>query len=119
MTPPERLAALLDAEAAGEPITFLTFWGHRPNQDGSVGSGCLSQWWPQPFAVDGVVYPTAEHWMMAGKARLFGDDDALAKIMAAPSPGAAKALGRQVRGFDGSRWYSAGYALVVQGNLAK
>jgi ribA/ribD-fused uncharacterized protein len=119
MTPTERLAALLDAEAAGQPIDILAFWGHRPRRDGFPGAGCLSQWWPQPFTVDGVVYPTAEHWMMAGKARLFGDDEMLAQIMAAPTPGAAKALGRQVRQFDEARWYSAGYAIVVQGNLAK
>lgn len=119
MTATKRLAALLDAEAAGRPIEILTFWGHRPGRDGSVGPGCLSQWWPRPFTVDGEVYPTAEHWMMAGKARLFGDHDALARIMAAPSPGAAKALGRQVRRFDEARWYSAGYTMVVRGNLAK
>ena len=81
MTPSERLTALLVAEAAGEPIDMLTFWGHRPNRDGSVGPGCLSQWWAQPFTVDGVSYPTAEHWMMASKARIFHDDAGLAGII--------------------------------------
>jgi conserved hypothetical protein, ribA/ribD-fused len=118
-TPAERLAALIAAESAHEPIDTLAFWGHRPNRDGSVGAGCLSQWWPSPFTVDGDRYPTAEHWMMAGKARLFGDEAALAAIMAAPSPGAAKALGRQVRGFDEARWAEARYDIVVRGNLAK
>jgi len=70
MTPQEHLSTLLAAEATGEQIGMLAFWGHRPNRDGSVGPGCLSQWWEQPFTVDGTVYPTAEHWMMAGKARL-------------------------------------------------
>lgn len=119
-TPTDRLAALLAAEAAGEPFEILAFWGHRPSRGGAFpGPGCLSQWWPGPFTVDGAVYPTAEHWMMAGKARLFGDDEALAAILAASSPGAAKALGRQVRGFDEARWYAAGYHIVVQGNVAK
>src|SRR5258708_25541924 len=69
MRPDQRLAALIAAEAGGcPPADFLFFWGHRPQRDGSVGPGCLSQWWPSPFAVDHVIYPTAEHWMMAGKA---------------------------------------------------
>src|SRR5262249_30084573 len=59
--------------AAGGRVKYLFFWGHRPQPDGSVGPGCLSQWWPAPFAVDGVRYASAEHYMMAGKARVFGD----------------------------------------------
>ena len=119
MTPEEHLTALLVRETAGERIDFLHFWGHRPNKDGSVGQGCLSQWWPQPFTVDGVSYASAEHWMMAGKARLFGDDEGLAAVLAAASPGAAKAAGRRVRGFDESRWVAARYGIVVAGNRAK
>jgi ribA/ribD-fused uncharacterized protein len=119
MTPTERLAALLDAEAAGRPIEILAFYGHQPSADAPLSSGCLSQWWPRPFTVDGFTYPTAEHWMMAGKARLFGDDDALAAILATPDPRAAKTAGRRVRGFEEARWYAAGYTIVVRGNLAK
>jgi ribA/ribD-fused uncharacterized protein len=119
MTPEERLAQLRDAEAAGEPIGMLAFWGHKPNPDGSTGTGCLSQWWPQSFTVDGVVYPSAEHWMMAGKARLFEDHAGLAAVLSAASPGAAKAAGRKVRGFDEARWCDERYDLVVAGNLAK
>ena len=37
--------------------------------------------------------------MMAEKARLFGDEQILSKILTANSPGLAKALGRQVKGF--------------------
>jgi len=119
MTPEERLAQLVAAEAAGAPLDLLGFWGHRPDPDGSTGTGCLSQWWPQPFTVDGVVYPTAEHWMMAGKARLFDDAEGLAAVLGAASPGAAKAAGRKVRGFDEARWRDARYPLVVAGNVAK
>ncbi len=93
--------------------------GHKPEPDGSIGKGCLSQWWPASFVVDGITYPTAEHWMMAGKARLFNDGQGLAAVMTAKSPGAAKAAGRKVRGFDEGRWAAARYDLVVAGNLAK
>jgi predicted NAD-dependent protein-ADP-ribosyltransferase YbiA (DUF1768 family) len=52
---------------------YLCFWGHTPSKDGSISKTCFSQWWVAPFTVEGIVYPTAEHWMMAEKARLFGD----------------------------------------------
>jgi ribA/ribD-fused uncharacterized protein len=119
MRPDEHLAAVLTAEAAGQQTEFLFFWGHQPQRDGTTGPGCLSQWWPAPFTVDGVAYPTAEHWMMAGKARLFRDDQALAAVLAAPSPKAAKAVGRSVRGFGEQAWAAARFDLVVDGNLAK
>ena len=54
----------------GERFDFLFFWGHRVSKDGTITKSCLSQWYAAPFAVDGLVYPTAEHWMMAEKARL-------------------------------------------------
>ena len=115
MTPEERLTKLLVAET----YDILPFWGHKANADGSVGTGCLSQWWPAEFTVDGVAYPTAEHWMMAGKARLFDDPSGLAAVLAAPGPQAAKAAGRRVQGFDERQWKEARYGLVVAGNLAK
>lgn len=57
--------------------------------------------------------------MMAAKARLCGDAETAGKILAAPHPGAAKALGRQVRGFDEQRWVQHRFEVVVAGNLAK
>jgi ribA/ribD-fused uncharacterized protein len=69
--------------------------------------------------VDGVDYPSAEHYMMAAKARLSSDAVAAAQILAAPHPGAAKALGRQVRGFDEQRWAEHRFEVVVAGNIAK
>ncbi|MCC6723690.1 MAG: NADAR family protein [Saprospiraceae bacterium] len=36
--------------------------------------------WEQPFEGEGLQYRTAEHWMMAWKARLFNDEEMLAKI---------------------------------------
>lgn len=119
MTPEDRLTQLRVDDTAGVSIDLLAFWGHKAERDGSVGAGCLSQWWPSPFTVDGVEYATAEHWMMAGKARLFGDAEGLAAVLAAKSPGAAKAAGRKVRGFDEASWRQARYGLVVAGNLAK
>jgi predicted NAD-dependent protein-ADP-ribosyltransferase YbiA (DUF1768 family) len=69
------------AEAAGQLLDLLHFWGHKPTRTGAIGTGCLSQWWPATFTVDGQSYPSAEHWMMAGKARLFGDEDGLTAVL--------------------------------------
>jgi hypothetical protein len=102
----------------GQP-EYLLFWGHQPPPAGGVGKGCLSQWWPVAFTVDDVAYPSAEHFMMSAKALLFGDTETAERIQAAPNPGAAKALGREVRGFDEQIWAERRFDLVVTGNLAK
>jgi ribA/ribD-fused uncharacterized protein len=113
------LRQLTAALAEGAEAELLFFWGHRPLADGRVGKSCLSQWYAAPFTVDGERYATAEHWMMAEKARLFGDAAARAKILAAREPGEAKKLGRGVRGFDVARWAEARFEIVVRGNVEK
>jgi ribA/ribD-fused uncharacterized protein len=102
----------------GQP-KYLLFWGHQPPPAGGVGKGCLSQWWPTELTVDDVPYASAEHYMMSAKAMLFGDTETAGLIRAAPHPGAAKALGRQVRGFDEQRWADRRFELVVAANMAK
>lgn len=110
----EQLAEFI---ADGGQPKYLTFWGHRPLPDGQVGKGCFSQWWPASFTVDGETYASAEHFMMAAKALLFGDAEMAGRIRAAPHPRAAKELGRSVRGFDEQRWAERRSDLVVTGNL--
>lgn len=110
---------LLTEHASEKPLKYLLFWGHQPERDGSIGKGCFSQWWPSAFTVDGVDYATAEHWMMAEKARLFDDEPIRARILMARTPGEAKKLGRQVRGFDADAWQTACFDLVVAGNFHK
>ncbi|MFG3707044.1 NADAR family protein [Micromonospora sp. NPDC047670] len=116
---PRSVADLVAAVGAGEKVRYLHFWGHRPRRDGSVGPGCLSQWWPAPFRDGGRTYATAEHWMMWHKAMLFGDPDIAGQILAAGHPHRAKALGRHVRGFDEATWAARRYDIVVAGSVAK
>ncbi|MFJ8594911.1 NADAR family protein [Streptomyces sp. NPDC093598] len=111
--------ALIRAVRAGAKIKYLHFWGHRPRPDGRIGASCLSQWWPAPFAVDGVVYATAEHWMMAEKARLFEDAAAERAALAAGHPAEAKKAGRLVRGFDEATWRRERFRIVVEGSVHK
>ncbi|MFJ7295350.1 NADAR family protein [Streptomyces collinus] len=111
--------ALIRAVRAGAKIKYLHFWGHRPRPDGRIGASCLSQWWPAPFTVDGVAYATAEHWMMAAKARLFEDAAAERAALAAGHPAEAKKAGRLVRGFDEAVWARERFRIVVEGSVHK
>jgi ribA/ribD-fused uncharacterized protein len=116
---PHTVEDLLRTLDAGASPQYLLFWGHQPNADGSVGKTCFSQWFEAGFEVDGQRYPTAEHFMMAEKARLFGDEGARRRILASRTPAEAKKLGRTVQAFDDATWERARFETVVQANEAK
>ncbi|WP_298348306.1 NADAR family protein [Runella sp.] len=105
--------------AQQKPLKYLFFWGHQPSKDGTITKTCFSQWWESAFEVEGTVYPTAGHWMMAQKAELFGDDEVFEKILKVKSPAEAKKLGRLIRNFDEAAWLSEREKIVVEGNFHK
>ncbi|MFC0518194.1 NADAR family protein [Mucilaginibacter angelicae] len=110
---------LIDKHHNDEPLKYLYFWGHTNKHNEEAGKFCFSQWYELPFTVDGATYNTAEHWMMAQKAFLFEDLKTYEKIINAVKPGEAKELGRQVTGFDETRWTEYRYKIVVTGNIHK
>ncbi|PJN26831.1 NADAR family protein [Kitasatospora sp. CB02891] len=112
----EQLVAAIES---GSSPKYLFFWRHQPQGNGQIGAGVFSQWTPSPFTVDGVEYLTAEHWMMAGKARLFGDEESVPRILRARTPAEAQKLGRLVKDFDQDAWEAHRFELVVTGNVAK
>ncbi|MEU7906715.1 NADAR family protein [Actinoplanes sp. NPDC049118] len=116
---PGTVDEVIELALAGRRVKYLFFWGHRPQRDGSIGTGCLSQWWPSTFTVDGIRFQTAEHYMMWRKALCFGDDEAARRIVAASHPRQAKMLGRRVRGFDEQTWADQRRAIVVDASVAK
>lgn len=95
---------------------FVLFWGGWPSQWYPEGERSAL---PASFVVDGIKYPFAETWMMAEKARLFGDDKTLAKILKAKYPRAVKELGREVTPFSPSKWDRVSPRVVYEGNLFK
>lgn len=103
----------------GKRMKYLFFWGHQPEKTGVITASCFSQWWKADFEEDGIVYHTAEHWMMAQKAKLFNDSDALNKIISSKTPGEAKSWGREVRNFDNAVWEEKRIGIVVDGNIHK
>ncbi|MFE9252305.1 NADAR family protein [Streptomyces sp. NPDC007088] len=108
-----------DDASARRPPKYLFFWGHRQRVDGRLDKSCLSQWWPTPFRVGEREYATAEHWMMAEKARLFGDLASERAALAAPTPAQAKIAGRLVRDFDERTWHRERFRIVVEGSVHK
>jgi len=118
MSDAQHLEALRVRFNAGEALDFLFFWGHRPGRTGLTAT-CFSQWYVAPFVVGGQSYPTAEHFMMAEKAALFGDLATRDLVLQAPDPGAAKALGRKVRGFNEETWLENRFSIVRRANEAK
>jgi ribA/ribD-fused uncharacterized protein len=117
-----RLPLDVDALAAavrdGQSFTFTPFYGHTV-APGRITNAVYSQFFPAAFEIDGNHYLWAEQWMMASKARLFGDAATLAAILAASYPLECKNLGRQVAGYDDERWNEVRFDLVVSGNIAK
>jgi ribA/ribD-fused uncharacterized protein len=112
-------SALVAHLAKGNTVDFLLFWGHTPKAPPAVDASCLSQWFPAAFQIDGVAYKTAEHFMMAEKARLFKDGAALEAILACGTPAEAKAIGRTVKNFVDHDWKRQCSLSVIKGNVAK
>lgn len=87
---------------------YALFWGQWP-----------SNWEHSPFVIDGVTYNCVEQWMMAEKARVFGDEHTRSLIMSAADPAEQKRLGRRVRGFVQATWDVECYPIVLRGTLEK
>jgi ribA/ribD-fused uncharacterized protein len=92
----------------GNTVDYHLFWKSH-----------LGQWTRSPFIVEGVVYYTAEHWMMASKAKLFGDEKMYENILLDPSPKNAKDMGRIVSNFDAKVWDENCIDIVAIGNYHK
>ncbi|SDI83509.1 hypothetical protein SAMN05421846_1155 [Chryseobacterium taeanense] len=96
---------------------ILFFWGHTIKDE--MTKACFSQWFPAQFEENNVIYETAEHYMMAEKARLFNDVEVFEKILKAETPNNAKSLGRKVKNFDMEIWNQHKYEIVKKGNFLK
>lgn len=84
-----------------------------------MDASCLSQWFPCSFVVEEATYTTAEQYMMAEKAKLFGDEEIRQQILRERDPMTCKRLGRKVRDFEKEVWDARCGDIVVAGNIAK
>ncbi|NUY06245.1 NADAR family protein [Paraburkholderia youngii] len=75
----------------------------------------LSNWHPCRFSYHGVDFTSVEQFMMFSKAKLFGDENAAAAILAARHPKDQKAIGRGMKGFDLATWEGKRESIVYVG----
>ena len=111
--------SLITHIGAGNRVKYLFFWGHTPQTESVVDKSCFSQWYAASFEIDNIRYQTAEHYMMAEKARMFQDNDRVDQILATEHPHEAKNLGRSVSGFDNNSWRDRRMDIVITANQAK
>lgn len=105
--------------AEGRKRELYLFWKPQPAPDGKITESCLSQWWMEDFCFTPASYLCMEQYMMASKAKLFGDEETCKEIMDCNDPKQIKALGRKVRGFDQTVWDRFKYPIVLDGNWCK
>ncbi len=96
---------------------YVAFWG------GVFSNFCPCKikedrdWWDKP--IDEVTFSSSEQYFMWLKATWFNDQEIADKILQAKTPKEAKALGREVRGFDEKEWEEAREAAMWNAVLAK
>jgi ribA/ribD-fused uncharacterized protein len=72
-----------------------------------------------PMLVDGIKFPTVEHYYQWSKARLFGDEESQQKILKSASPKTAKTIGKKVKDFNAERWETEKVAIMQRAIKAK
>lgn len=108
---------IIERLESGENLKYLLFWGHQKSD--RITKSCFSQGYESEFEVNGIKYLTAEHYMMAEKALLFGDKEIYQQIIESEKAGKVKELGRQVRYFNQRVWEKNRFEIVVRGNFHK
>jgi ribA/ribD-fused uncharacterized protein len=72
-----------------------------------------------PIEIEGVKYPTVEHYFQAMKAKEFDDQEVFDKIVKSKTPKAAKALGKKVKNFVTEVWDAKRDLIMETGLRAK
>lgn len=85
-------------DPAQEPLFFFT--GNPSLNE----TRFLSNMYESPIQVEGITFPTVEHYFQWSKAKQFGDTKTQANILKSASPKSAKAYGKKVTPFDPAVW---------------
>jgi len=94
----------------------VLFWGEWP-----------SNWYPAEFDVEMMIkgekkklhFFNTEQYFMFVKAIVFADHETADKILKTKDPKKAKALGREVKGYDDKVWNEMRYKVMVDANKSK
>ena len=106
-------AHLIEDISPYEQNGYVCFW--KPGDP----EGIFSNWAVTPFVSGGIRYPTAEHYMMAEKALLMGDDKTRQQILSSTNPSVVKKLGQQVKPWDENSWLEHRCRIMYEACLAK
>lgn len=117
--PKYSIEQIREAFLNGKELEYTLFWKPQPSSDESVTESCFSQWWKADFLAVVDTYCCMEQFMMANKAKLFGDEEIREQIMQCSDPKQIMALGRKVRNFDETVWNEVKYPIVLNGNYLK
>jgi ribA/ribD-fused uncharacterized protein len=86
------------AEPLPEPVFF--FSGNPALNDNKY----LSNMHDAPMQINGITFPTVEHYFQWSKANLFGDKEMETKILKTTSPKSVKTYGKKVKDFKEDVW---------------
>jgi ribA/ribD-fused uncharacterized protein len=102
-------------------LQYVLFYDHAIHAGNPFELAVFSQWFPSPF-VDplqpGVIFATAEHYMMYRKALVF-DPPVAQHIIDAQHPSRAKELGREIQNFSRLEWQKHADDVVERANYLK
>ena len=104
MAAPQPKRARVDAETP--PLLFYGMTGPL---------GWMSNFSRFDVVEDGMTFMSNEHYFMYHKAIAMGDADAAEKVLTAPTPLAAKRVGRTVRNWDEALWNRVREGVMVRG----
>lgn len=79
----------------------------------------FSYWTRCVFRVDNIKYTSVEQYILAEKARLFGDGISRTNILRQSDPLFLTHIGRTIKGFKESVWLQHQRQIMIKGNLAK
>lgn len=110
---------ILELQGAKNESDFVLFCSHQKKNGFKA---VFSNWYvPREPIVDefGREFRTSEHYMMVGKAELFGDKKAADAIFAASTAGKAKHIGRTIQNFNDDIWDAHAQRIVEDGCMLK
>lgn len=88
---------------------------HNPEE----AYGFLSNWYLSDFQLEGRTFSSMEQYMMYSKARVFGDEVIMKKILNTSDVAKIKALGREVKHYEETVWNGLRQIIIYEGLLAK
>ena len=79
----------------------------------------LSNHFPAPFTHKGEHFNCSEQFIMAEKARHFGDQEAVMAIMNEEEPAKQKQISKLIKKIDKDRWQASAQEIILPGLIAK